>query len=140
MKYEPTKAIRINAARWYTRPDFIAFLNSSQAATWHETPGEPGDFSDVFTIWDNGEGSDQPAFNAGLPKDIWAKIGEACTANGGGVHVVWIVNVDMGESTGPATDLSITRWKHSIAENMTTLGYDAWVEYMKTNPEEPEPL
>ena len=38
-----------------------------------------------------------------------------------------------------AIDACLARWKESVAGNMTTLGFEEWVRYMKKNAEEPEP-
>ena len=34
---------------------------------------------------------------------------------------------------------TLDQWQTAYAQNMTELDYTAWVDYMRENPEEPEP-
>lgn len=89
----PLQAVRIDTSEWFDRPDFMAWLNDAtpgHPATWH-TPGQPaGGLSDVFVVFDHGEGSDDQS----IPEDIWAKICTVCDLYKVEYGIVWIVNSD----------------------------------------------
>jgi hypothetical protein len=91
------KAIRLNRADWYKREDFLTWLNKTDStakpATWHISGQPAGDFSDAFTIYDQGEGPDSDL----LPEDIWAEIDRACRAAGITYGIVWIVNMEAND-------------------------------------------
>jgi hypothetical protein len=87
--------VRIDAAGWYQRADFIAALESGSVATWH-TPGhEPGDLSDAFVTYDHGEGSNMcgPPELGCLPDDIWEDICQQMKELGVEQAILWITNL-----------------------------------------------
>ena len=88
MKVEELPAIRIQAPEWFERPDFMAWLNDplSVVATWHTSGTPANDYSDVFTIFDHGEGPDC----AGLPDDCWEAIAAACQSARLQYTIIWI--------------------------------------------------
>jgi len=87
--------IRINAPELRKNKAFVAWLHSrslgqrpdldeplgfslgencNRVATWHTPenatkPSPPGEFSDIFTVIDHGEGSDSD-----MPESVWKKI------------------------------------------------------------------
>jgi hypothetical protein len=84
--------VRINVPQWYEREDwnnFINRVNGSRPATWHEPGSNPTEFSDVFVVYDGGEGSDADD----IPGDIWAEIGSIVKEYGLPYAVVRITNV-----------------------------------------------
>jgi hypothetical protein len=85
----------IKATEWYRRADFIAWLNratdpdiTSFPATWHRPGDEIGGMDDVFTYYDDGDGSDCDD----MPPDVWEQIHRACRQAGMVYGVVWIQN------------------------------------------------
>ena len=57
--------------------DFATWLNAWVGlglATWH-TGGEPHDMSDVFVMFDHGEGDSAPDGEGGMPRHAWEFIG-----------------------------------------------------------------
>lgn len=68
--------VRIDAAEWYEREDFLAALNSGSIATWHKPGCVPNELSDAFVTYDHGEGSNMcgPPECGCLPDDIWEYI------------------------------------------------------------------
>jgi hypothetical protein len=91
MKAERQALLRINAPEWYARPDFRAWLNNPERATWHRIGKEPNEYSDVFITFDHGEGSD---FDVDMPDDVWAQITQAAADAGIQDCVVWISNLE----------------------------------------------
>lgn len=66
------KVVRINAPAWFDDPEFLKWLNRPGTATWHRSGTEPGDYSDVFFTFCQGEGSDYPGSeDPGIPDAIW---------------------------------------------------------------------
>lgn len=66
--------------------------NHSRVATWHSpesptTPCPPGEYSDIFTVIDAGEGSDSD-----MPEAVWKKIQKLVGADFHGI--VWITFLD----------------------------------------------
>lgn len=57
--------LRVNAPEWYTRPDFLKYLNGKGTATFHTQGNDPSEYSDIFMPFD----SDSPEEGA-LPDDI----------------------------------------------------------------------
>jgi len=88
------KALRIDAPDWYAREDFRTWLNQPHTATWHHKGGQVGDFSDVFTTYDNGEGPDANADGV-IPDDIWEFICKTCEKQNLSYAVIWITNIEM---------------------------------------------
>ncbi len=86
--------LRIGAARWFQREDFMEFVNKyanategPRLATWH-TGGEANDFSDIFLTYDDGEGDSADM----VPEDIWEEICQICEFNHVNYALLWIVN------------------------------------------------
>jgi hypothetical protein len=85
------KVLELSCPHWFKRDDFVQVLNSGRAATWH-TQGElPTDFSDLFVLFDQGDGSnygtDEPCC---LPDDIWEEICRVADVHRFEHGVVWI--------------------------------------------------
>lgn len=76
IKVERMPCLVVTAPEWFTRPDFLAFLNGEgerqrqPPATWHRPGWQVEDWSDVFVTYDRGDGSDRDD----IPDDIWAEI------------------------------------------------------------------
>jgi hypothetical protein len=74
MKVEKIPALDINCPELFKDPEFADWLNrgyggndrtkSPCIATWHRG-GAPHEFSDVFTTYDHGDGSDSPSMTWG---------------------------------------------------------------------------
>jgi hypothetical protein len=101
--YQPL--VRINAPEFFEREDFQEFLNRAvdpdneeTTATWHNG-GEPGDYSDLFVTYDNGEGSDALPSDGDdsdmnlIPQDIWDEICEEMENRGVDHALLWISNL-----------------------------------------------
>jgi hypothetical protein len=90
---EKLDAIRINRPAWFKREDFQNWLNDRNGpnfpATWHRPQHPVGEYSDVFVVYDNGEGSDCES----IPDDLWGEICKACRAEGVTHGIVWITNL-----------------------------------------------
>jgi len=91
------EVIRIDAHDWFAREDFQKWLNRTDRqgpATWHAAGEQVGDFSDVFTVYDQGEG---PDYGEGdfIPEDIWQFITETCEKRNTIYAVIWIANLEM---------------------------------------------
>jgi hypothetical protein len=87
--------VRIDAAGWYQRADFITALERGSVATWHAHGCEPGDLSDAFVTYDHGEGSNMcgpPEFGC-LPDDIWEDICGMMKHARVEQAIVWIANL-----------------------------------------------
>lgn len=90
--------LRLNVPHWYKQPDFVAWLNkytnpspgNRRHATWH-LGGEPGEYSDVFVIYDDGEGSDFEV----MPEWAWEEIERICKWKGISHAVVWLLNLEI---------------------------------------------
>ena len=80
---EAVQSLNISAPAWFARADFVEWLNGKgefqkgPPATWHQG-GEPGEYSDVFTTYDHGDGPD----SEDLPADIWETISKMAEDNG----------------------------------------------------------
>ena len=94
MNTELASCLIINAPEWYERPEFLRLLNrptgERQTATWHNG-GQPDEFSDIFLVYDNGEGSD--IFQEEGLEDIWDLICDLAQRHGMQYGVVWIKNI-----------------------------------------------
>lgn len=94
---EPLSALKLNVPQWYAQKDFLAWLNEyadpkpgqPRHATWH-LKGAPNEYSDVFVIYDNGEGSDFEF----MPAWAWDEIDRVCRQMGVRHGVVWLTNLD----------------------------------------------
>lgn len=102
---EPIRSLRIECPAWFARADFQQYLNEYRTtrpiATWH-LGGAPGEMSDVFMTYDEGEGSE---FDV-LPEDIWEEICQLCTSAGIAHGVVWLVNTRACPEASPADRLA----------------------------------
>lgn len=81
--------VQIEAAEWYERDDWLEYINAKDTATWHEKGEISTECSDVFTVYDNGEGPDSEV----IPADIWSAIGAALRAHGLTYAVVRIIPI-----------------------------------------------
>jgi hypothetical protein len=81
--------VQIAAAEWYDRDDWRRYIDAKDTATWHEKGEVPTECSDVFTIYDNGEGPDSEV----IPSDIWEAIGAAVRSQGFEYAVVRIIPI-----------------------------------------------
>jgi hypothetical protein len=76
----------IEAGELFSDPEFVKWLNARLGkglATWH-CGGEPSDGSDVFIIYDHGEGDESPwsaSEETAMPERLWQKIHELCVSN-----------------------------------------------------------
>ena len=94
---EPGFMLRLKVPHWFKRQDFIEWLNKytnpdrwrRRHATWH-TGGEPGEYSDIFITYDQGEVDDVDV----LPEWAWGEITAVCEASNVGYAVIWLVNED----------------------------------------------
>ena len=99
--------LKLNCPDWFARPDFRGFLDqfcrstdgSRKLATWH-TPGAPDEYSDVFSVYDQGEGSDTDA----MPEDVWREIRAVAEQHGFRYGIVWLTNIGTADvaTTGGA--------------------------------------
>lgn len=91
------KVVRINAPAWFDDPEFLKWLNRPGTATWHRSGTEPGDYSDVFFTFCQGEGSDYPGSeDPGIPEEIWQHL-EFIIAEQHGWDaevLVWVSNLE----------------------------------------------
>jgi hypothetical protein len=79
------------APEFFEDPEFVAWLNSRVGkglATWH-TGGEPGEMSDLFLIYDHGEGDEAD----NMPEKFWDKIDKLCRDQHIGYGLIRLVNV-----------------------------------------------
>ena len=97
MKVASAQCLIINAPEWFKDPVFVAYLNrlansqcSRRIATWHKG-GKPGDFSDIFVVYDNHEGSD--FFEEDGLEYVWGTICAEADKVGMTYGVVWIKNI-----------------------------------------------
>src|SRR4051812_33133674 len=95
----PGRCLKVNWPGWDERPDFRAFLNSparavnpNVIATWHQPAVDavPNEYSDVFTVYDGGEGSDADD----LPEDLWKALCKLAEDHGLRYCVFWLTNLD----------------------------------------------
>lgn len=121
MTVERIPCLKLNVPGLFADPAFAAWLNAGAAkevrrfpghvkaenlATWHRPGAEPGEFSDVFVTYDNGEGSDgggnatgYPA-GEGMPAPCWDKlcalVERVLPADrlGRRYAVLWLTNLD----------------------------------------------
>lgn len=92
LKVKCLYSIEINAPHWYARQDWCDYLNGRRdcrPATWHVPDKPANEFSDVFFVYDVGEGSDAHA----IPRDIWAEIDATVRAQGLDFAIVRITNL-----------------------------------------------
>ena len=91
------RILRVWSAEWYTRLDFLTWLNHPLTATWRQrlTPVHPREEADAFTwLEDQEDGSDVPCpgdlgpGGQGLPPDIWQEL--VAAADGRFPVMVWI--------------------------------------------------
>jgi hypothetical protein len=91
-RLEPTAArvVRINAPDYFADPDVARALNDREMglATWHGQ-GEPGEYSDVFLVVDQGECGDFDAIPEWIAEDVVRLVEEA----GAEYAVVWLTNL-----------------------------------------------
>jgi hypothetical protein len=91
-KLEPTaaRAVRINAPDYFADPAFARALNDRQAGlATRRGGGEPGDYSDVVLVVDQGECGDFDAIPERIAEDVARLVEEA-----GAEHaVVWLTNL-----------------------------------------------
>lgn len=83
------KVLRINCPDWYEREDFQKYLNAPRTATWHVKDQNPGDFSDIFFVYDHDEGSD--SFE--IPEDIWEEVCQMAKKENIEYAIVWLTNL-----------------------------------------------
>lgn len=91
----------IHATELFEDEEFQEWLNGSVGkglATWH-TGGEPGEMSDIFVIYDHGEGDESPwsAGETGMPEKFWERIHELCKGRGITYGLLRLVNYEGGE-------------------------------------------
>ncbi len=82
-------AFKMNMPELFAREDFRVYLNdrNNNMATWHPHGEEPGEYSDVFIHYDNGEGS-----HSDMPG--WDLVVAAMTKAGIKYGIVQITNLD----------------------------------------------
>ena len=90
--------VRINAPEWYQDPQWVAWMNSADSATWHH-PGEPAnEMSDVFFTYDGAsDGSDYTGGDTHIPEHIWRQVVELveqATGSRGSYCLVWVSNLE----------------------------------------------
>lgn len=64
--------LTMNAPEFFSRKDFIEYVENNPVFTWHQRGDEPGEYSDVIVLVEpclNGEGSESD-----MPEDIWTAI------------------------------------------------------------------
>lgn len=85
--------VRINAPEFYRDPEFLAWLNNpvTNVATWHQQGDTPGEYSDLFFTYDNGDGC-----NTDMPAHIWEQICEAVDPLRcyNGECLIWLSNLE----------------------------------------------
>jgi len=82
--------IRINAPDFYRDPDFLRWLDhpDRHQATWHNKGTPPGEFSDLFFTYDQGEGSDSD-----MPGNVWDFLHKELSRQGVTFALVWVSNL-----------------------------------------------
>lgn len=89
--------VRINAQEWYHRADWMLWLNSrtpmNHPATWHMEGDLPGDYSDVFFTYAQGDGSDYGEGKPSIPSDIWKQICDVMKEEEIEEALVWVANM-----------------------------------------------
>ena len=73
------------------------FKDGPRLATWLNGVSF-NENSDIFMTWDGGEGSD---FDVDFPEDIRQKISEIAKDNGQEFCVIWLTNLDSGDTDLP---------------------------------------
>lgn len=98
-KEDTLSCYRLYAADLFDDPAFREWLNrrvGKGLATWH-VGGEPHEFSDVFVIYDHGEGDESPRSaleeNA-MPEHCWDAICALCEAEGIEYGLLWLLNME----------------------------------------------
>jgi len=99
---ERQPALRICAPQWFEDPDFLNWIkNTPSVATWHNhnSNNEDSEYMDVFVAVEpcaNGEGSDQPGYEYGMPDKYWDQVVQAVKESGFNEHnctrhvIVWV--------------------------------------------------
>jgi hypothetical protein len=89
----------ISCPEVFERTDFrkwLARMAGHGLATWHHAGQEtPGEYSDVFVIYDHDEGPDAPTGNTpetGMPQPVWNAVCKICKAAGVGYAIVRLKN------------------------------------------------
>lgn len=94
MKSELVNCLELSCPELFEEKAFSSWLNRMSGrglATWH-VQGEPGEFSDVFVTYDQGEGSDSPFNPDGMPLSVWKVICKECEKHGLQYAVVRLIN------------------------------------------------
>lgn len=94
--------VEISAPEWFKDPSFIKMLNYNgeepekhcrrKAATWHVPGDQPSEYSDVFMVYDGGEGSEREFLSDELWAEIEAVAEKALAGTGKTFCVLWIKN------------------------------------------------
>ena len=87
--------LRLNLPDLYKDPEFMSWLNAGHSgaiATWHECKKDkkPGEYSDIFTWYEKGEGSDTD-----MPEHCWKRLEEKLKEHNFDCGVVWIANLEV---------------------------------------------
>jgi hypothetical protein len=89
MTAERIPCIRINAPEFFEDAEFVRWLESPDAATWHCKGKQVNDHSDAFMTYDHEEGSDYTE----LPEWIWNSICDTMDVYGYKFALLWITNL-----------------------------------------------
>ena len=83
------EAVTLNLPELFEDEKFRAYLNdpATKIATWHDRGTEPGEYSDIFVTYDNGEGS-----NSDMPG--WTLVCDLMRENGYDAALVHLTNLD----------------------------------------------
>jgi len=76
--------LRINLPHWADRPEVQNILNGMRAATWHAKGYPISEYSDWFTVYQDGETFDL------LPNDLMDEINTICKENNFDEGLIWI--------------------------------------------------
>lgn len=86
--------VEVYAMDFFDDPEFARWLNSRVGqglATWH-IDGEPGEMSDIFVIYDGGEGDESSYNPLGMPEKFWLQLCKLCEDAGIQYAVLRLLN------------------------------------------------
>lgn len=93
---EHVPCLRVHAAELFEMPQFQVWVKEnigSGLATWHfQNHAEFGEYSDIFIVYDHGEGPESPYAENGMPKECWDLVCELCDKCRVDYAVLWLLN------------------------------------------------
>lgn len=93
----PVPCVRIYAEDLFEMPEFQTWMEDwtgAGLATWHVSGESPGEYSDVFILYDHGEGPESPDVGeSGMPQECWDLLCKFCKENHIDYAILWLINV-----------------------------------------------